>query len=204
MDDGILSTRRSAMEPIQPPSVGRNIQRIRKQQQITLGVLAERSGVSKAMLSQIESEKVNPTVATVWKIARGLEVELDELLKGAEVPVRKFLVARRNGHTTLDGPAGSPRIEVLSPVAMAEDLEIYLLSFERGAVLRSSPHAPQTEEYLTILDGKVRVRAGDKSGALDAGDFIIYACDVEHSIENLAEGSSQVHMIVRFVRRQWE
>jgi transcriptional regulator with XRE-family HTH domain len=192
------------MEPIQPPSVGRNIQRIRKQQQLTLGVLAERSGVSKAMLSQIESEKVNPTVATVWKIARGLEVELDELLKGAEVPVRKFLAARHSEHTTLDGPPGSPRIEVLSPLAMAEDLEIYLLSFEREAVLRSSPHAPQTEEYLTVVEGKVRVRAGDKSSDLAAGDFIIYACDVEHSIENLAAGPSRVHMIVRFVRRQWE
>jgi transcriptional regulator with XRE-family HTH domain len=192
------------MEPIQPPSVGRNIQRIRKRQQLTLGVLAERSGVSKAMLSQIESEKVNPTVATVWKIARGLEVELDELLKGAEVPVRKFLVARREEHTTLEGPDGAPRIEVLSPLAMAEDLEIYLLEFQRGAVLRSSPHAPQTEEYLTILEGRVRVRAGDKSSDLESGDFVIYNCDVEHTIENLADGPSRVHMIVRFVRRQWD
>jgi transcriptional regulator with XRE-family HTH domain len=192
------------MEPVQPPSVGRNIQRIRKQQQLTLGVLAERSGVSKAMLSQIESEKVNPTVATVWKIARGLEVELDELLKGAEVPVRKFLVAGQEEHTTLDGPQGAPRIEVLSPLAMAEDLEIYLLTFERGAVLRSSPHAPQTEEYLTVIEGKVKVSAGDKSSDLEAGDFIIYNCDVEHSIENLAGGPSRVHMIVRFVRRQWD
>jgi transcriptional regulator with XRE-family HTH domain len=192
------------MEPIQPPSVGRNIQRIRKRQQLTLGVLAERSGVSKAMLSQIESEKVNPTVATVWKIARGLEVELDELLKGAEVPVRKFLVARREEHTTLEGPDGAPRIEVLSPLAMAEDLEIYLLEFQRGAVLRSSPHAPRTEEYLTVLEGRVRVRAGDKSSDLESGDFVIYNCDVEHTIENLADGPSRVHMIVRFVRRQWD
>jgi len=192
------------MEPVQPPSVGRNIQKIRKEQQLTLGVLAERSGVSKAMLSQIESEKVNPTVATVWKIARGLEVELDELLKGAQARVRKFLVARQQEHTTLDGPQGAPRIEVLSPLAMAEDLEIYLLAFEPGAVLRSSPHAPQTEEYLTVIEGKVRVRAGDKASDLEAGDFIIYACDVEHTIENLAEGLSRVHMIVRFVRRQWE
>jgi transcriptional regulator with XRE-family HTH domain len=192
------------MEPVQPPSVGRNIQRIRKQQQLTLGVLAERSGVSKAMLSQIESEKVNPTVATVWKIARGLEVDLDELLKGAEVPVRKFLLARQEEHTALEGPRGAPRIEVLSPVAMAEDLEIYLLTFQQGGVLRSSPHAPQTEEYLTVIEGRVEVRAGGKSGELGPGDFVIYSCDVEHSIENLAEGPSRVHMIVRFVRRQWE
>jgi quercetin dioxygenase-like cupin family protein len=86
---------------------------------------------------------------------------------------------------------------------MAEDLEIYLLSFDAGAALRSLPHAPQTEEYLTVLEGKVKVTAGGKSSELEAGDFVIYNCDVEHMIENLATGVSRVHMIVRFVRRQW-
>lgn len=192
------------MEPIQPPSVGRNIQRIRKQQQLTLGVLAERSGVSKAMLSQIEAEKVNPTVATVWKIARGLEVDLDALLKGTGAPVRKFLVTHREQLSTLDTRAGGPHIQVLSPLAMAEDLEIYHLTFDSGAALCSAPHAPQTEEYLTVLEGRVRVAAGEKSAELEAGDFIVYSCDVEHSIENLLPGASRVHMIVRFVRRQWD
>ncbi len=196
------------MEPIQPPSVGLNIQRIRKQQGLTLGVLAERSGVSKAMLSQIEAEKVNPTVATVWKIARGLEVELDALLKGTGAPVRKFLVTQRDQLPTLDsaseGAASGVHIQVLSPLAMAEDLEIYQLTFEPGRALRSAPHAPQTEEYLTILSGRVRVTAGERSAELEAGDFIVYSCDVEHAIENLLPEPSRVHMIVRFARRQWE
>ncbi len=192
------------MEPVQPPSVGRNIQRIRKQQQLTLAVLAERSGVSKAMLSQIESQKVNPTVATVWKIARGLEVELDALLRGSGAPVRKFLVTRSEEVTTLEPSTEGLHIQVLSPLAMAEDLEIYLLSFDPGCSLGSSPHAAGTEEYLTVLEGKVRVAAGEKSSALQAGDFVIYNCDVEHSIQNLSEGPARIHMIVRFPRRQWE
>ena len=190
------------MEPIHPLSVGRNIKRIRKQQQLTLGMLAERSGVSKAMLSQIESEKVNPTVATVWKIARGLEVDLDVLLRGPDTPVHKFLVSRKEELATLDTAADGPHIQVLSPLAMAENLEIYLLSFDPGKLLRSSPHAPQTEEYLTVLEGRIEVRAGERSVELGAGDFIIYNCDVEHSIENLAPSTSRVHMIVRFVRKQ--
>ena len=74
--------------------------------------VAERSGVSKAMLSQIESEKVNPTVATVWKIARGLDVELDSLLKG-------------NGQlTSLGTSGGGLDLKVMSPISMAEDLEV--------------------------------------------------------------------------------
>lgn len=186
------------MEPNELPLIGRNIQNIRKQQQLTLGVLAERSGVSKAMLSQIESEKVNPTVATVWKIARGLEVELDDLLKG--VPVRKFTVTRSNQITTLDTSEHGPHLAVLSPLSMAEDLEIYLLEFRPGTFLHSSPHVAGTEEYLTVLEGNVGVKAGEKKAELGPGDFVSYSCDVEHDIENLSSEISRVHMIVRFAR----
>ena len=186
------------MEPSDLPLIGRNIQKIRKQQQLTLGVLAERSGVSKAMLSQIESEKVNPTVATVWKIARGLAVELDDLLKG--MPIRKFKLIRSDQVATLDTSERGPHLTVLSPLSMAEDLEIYLLEFEPDTVLRSNPHVAGTEEYLTVLQGQVRVQAGEKEAELGVGDFIIYSCDVVHEIKNISSETARVHMILRFAR----
>jgi len=185
------------------PLIGQNIQKIRKQKQFTLDTLAERSGVSKSMLSQIESEKVNPTVATVWKIARGLGVELDALLKGIDKTMRKFQVIRRENIEIMNATENAPDIYVLSPIEMAEDLEIYLLNFERGAVLHSNPHEPKSEEYLTILEGRIRVQAGENVSELNAGDFIIYNCDVEHTIENIYDGLSKVHMIVRFYKTQW-
>ena len=187
-----------------PPTVGRNIQHIRKQQQLTLGVLAERSGVSKAMLSQIELEKVNPTVATVWKIARGLDVELDSLVKGSESEVRKFAITGSGQLTSLGTSAGGLDLKVMSPMSMAEDLEIYLLTFESGVVLRSSSHAAGTEEYLTVLDGEIKVIVGDRTAELKAGDFIMYSCDIDHCISNPATEKARVHMIVRFASRKWE
>ena len=187
-----------------PPCIGKNIQRIRKQQQITLSVLAERSGVSKAMLSQIEAEKVNPTVATVWKIARGLEVDLDTLIKGESEKAKKFMVTRAEDTTTLETVENGPHIKVLSPIAMAEDLEIYMLTFEPGNVLESTAHEPGTEEYLTVFKGEVSVKAGAKEAVLKEGDFIIYNCDIDHTISNESPERAVVHMIVRFPKRQWE
>jgi len=187
-----------------PPSVGHNIQHIRRQQEITLGVLAERSGVSKAMLSQIETGKVNPTVATVWKIARGLNVELDALLRGTGAKATKFQLTPRREITTLDTATKGLHFQVLSPLSMAEDLEIYLLALDPGAVLRSSPHAHGTEEYITVLEGRVRIKVEENQAELEAGDFIVYGCDVDHVIENVADATSRVHMIVRFPRRQWQ
>lgn len=191
------------MESTRPPQIGENIRRLRKGQEMTLDVLSEKSGVSKAMLSQIESQKVNPTVATVWKIARGLGVELDSLLHGGSEPTRKFRMTRSDEFTTLETSESGPHLQVLSPIEMAEDLEIYLLDFDPGHTLDSEAHAAGTEEYLTILEGAVYVRAGSKEATLSEGDFILYNCDIDHVIENRGKKKARVHMVVRFTQKQW-
>ncbi len=192
------------MQNAQPPMIGKNIQEIRKERSYTLGVLAEKSGVSKAMLSQIESGKVNPTIATVWKIAQGLEIEINTLLKGADQPVRKFTITRSESITALDTDEEGLHIKVLSTITMVEDLEMYLLTFQEGGVLRSAPHFVRTEEFLTVIHGSVRVTAGENVTDLREGDFIRYHCDIDHSIENRASGESLVHMVVRFNKKPWE
>ena len=186
------------MKPAEPPFLGKNIQRHRKEQGLTLDVLSEKSGVSKAMLSQIESEKVNPTVATVWKIAQGLQVEINGLLAGGSESARRFHVVRNKEITSLESDETGLHMKVLSPISMVEDLEMYLLTFEPGGALQSGAHFPKTEEYLTVFVGEIRVTAGDNVTELEAGDFVSYHCDIEHTIENTGDSQAQVHLVVRF------
>ena len=189
------------MEPVKPPLIGRNIQRIRKEQALTLDVLSEKSGVSKAMLSQIESEKVNPTVATVWKISQGLNVEINGLLEGGEEPRRKFHVVRQHDIASLETDEKGLHMKVLSPVSMVEDLEMYLLTFEEGGRLNSGAHFPKTEEYVTVIQGSVSVSAGENTTELQAGDFASYHCDIDHALVNTGGGPATVHLVVRFNKR---
>ncbi len=191
-----------AMKPVEPPPIGRNVQTARKKQSLTLDMLSEKSGVSKAMLSQIESGKVNPTVATVWKIAQGLQVEINSLLEGGAAPHRIFTATRHKSITSLDTDEEGLHIKVLTPISMVEDLEMYLLTFKPGGALHSAAHFPRTEEFLTVIRGRVRVSAGDNSSDLREGDFIRYHCDVTHSIENVGRGDAHVHMVVRFDRKR--
>lgn len=181
--------------------IGKNIQRIRSAQNLTLNVLSEKSNVSKAMLSQIESDKVNPTIATVWKIAQGLGVEISELLEGAREPNRTFQHDRYENITTLDTEEEGVLIHVLSPLSMVGDLEMYILTFEPGASLRSEAHFLKTEEFLTVLEGTIRVTAGENKTAMKKGDFITYHCDIEHAIENIGDQQAIVHMVVRYNNR---
>lgn len=186
------------MEDLPPFQLGRNIQEIRRKKNMTLGHLSNRCGVSKAMLSQIETDKANPTVATVWKIANGLHVDVETLLKVDGEQDRKFNISRSEEITTIDTEDSGIHIQVLSPFSLVEDLEIYQLTFEPGGKLESSPHFARTEEFITIIEGSVEIVAGPRRVALHGGDFINYHCDMDHAIYNRSESRSVIHMIVRF------
>lgn len=180
------------------PAIGENLYRERKRQQLSMAELAAASGISKAMLSQIEADKVNPTIATLWKLAHALHVELESLVTGGSKRKRRFEVIRKEMIVSLSTDRAGTRFEVLSPASMAEDLELYRVTMEPGCLHSSQPHAKGTEEYVNVLDGKVRITAGESSAILEKGDFLIVQSDIEHAIENLSDARSELFMVVRF------
>jgi DNA-binding XRE family transcriptional regulator len=186
----------------QPPAVGNRIRSIRKEHGLTLEELALKCGVSKSMLSQIETESVNPTIATVWKIAGGLGIEFKALLEGKEEPVGKIHITRRSNATILDLENGKVHMIVLSPLEMVDDLEMYLMNLEANAELSSSAHHPGTEEYLTVLEGEIQISSGDHTEILKTEDCAIYNADVPHTIKNYGEKTAKAHLTVRFTQNK--
>ena len=68
------------------PPVGENLKQERMKHHLSLGELAKASGISKAMLSQIESGKVNPTLVTIWKAAHALSIDVSVLIREGQEP----------------------------------------------------------------------------------------------------------------------
>lgn len=184
------------------PAIGANLHKERRRRQLSLAELAASSGISKAMLSQIESDKVNPTIATMWKIAHALNIELEALITGESGGKRKFEVVRKADIISLSTDRSGAVFHVLSPSSMAEDLELYRLEMEPGCIHRSQAHARGTEEFLNLLEGRVKVSAGELSATLEKGDFIMFQSDVDHAIETLSESKAELFMVVRFAGQE--
>lgn len=182
-------------------SIGKNVKKLRTGAKMSMDDLSGASGVSKAMLSQIEAGKVNPTVATLWKIAQAFRVDFNVLLRGEGNRIKLFTVYRREDLTSLDVGHDGVDISVLSPPSLADNLEMYMLTFAKGSVLDSEPHTQGSQEFVTVLEGKIKVTAGDRSSILNEGDLVNYQCDVHHRIENLSQKPSRVHMLVYFLSK---
>ena len=182
------------MDQISPPLIGKNISLERNKRKMSLDTLSTRSGVSKSMLSQIEQDKTNPTIVTVWKIARALNMNVQDLMESSDDCIE---VVRFHDLPVIHSADKLCEIRIDSPVHMADNLELYHYVLKPGGKHISKPHYP-SEEFLTVIEGKVKVSAGESHIELNKGDTSRYRGDTEHSVENINTSISEVYVIVLF------
>ena len=175
--------------------LGSRVKQLRSARGWSLEALANASGVSRSMLSQIEREQANPTLAVTLRISRAFGIGLSELL---EVPgaTSAVTVIRANDHTYDYRSDKDCRIRTLSPLNLEKDVEFYEIWLQPGGALRSSPHFEGTREFLTVQRGKVRIESAADVEDLDAGDSASYRADVSHAIINLGKTDAVVFLIV--------
>jgi len=177
--------------------IGSRLRRLRKNEGLSLDALAKVSGVSKAMLSQIEQNKVNPTVAVLYRIAQALHVDLTELI-GAGSPRHQFEVIRRDDRKYLFASNDLCTVRTLSPLSLDKDIEFYRIELGPEGTLDSDPHFQNTTELLTVVSGTVKVRSADREVVLHEGDAAYYSVDVPHAIVNVADGPSVCYLVVKY------
>ncbi len=168
--------------------VAETLRAVRKEQQLTLDDLAQRSGVSRSMLSQIERGESNPTLATLWNLTQALGVDFAGLLGKQPVAAAasgevERLPAERT--PTIDSRGERCRLRILSPPNLAGSVEWYELRLDAGGALISDAHAPGCREHLTVLDGRIAVQSGLREEEGTAGDTLRYRADVAHRIAAL-------------------
>ena len=179
---------------------GGRLRALRTERGLTLEQLSALAGVSKAMLSQIEQDQVNPTVAVMLKIAAAMEINIGDLVDAqTRHNITRIIPASDDRYTFLADP--SCTIRTLSPMNMEKNIEFYRLTLERGAEHTSEPHYPGTEEFLYVDKGRVRVTTGDEQADIGRGDSIHYRADVPHTIANIGRGQVETYMIVHYRER---
>ncbi|MCX8155526.1 MAG: XRE family transcriptional regulator [Verrucomicrobiae bacterium] len=175
--------------------LGRRVRQLRAARGWSLDALAGASGVSRSMLSQIERERANPTLAVTLRIARAFGMSLGDLLETPEASssVSVIRAEDRAYHYRSDKLC---RLRTLSPLNLEKDVEFYELVLQPGGALRSAPHFEGTREFLTVVRGEVRAESGKDAEVLHPGDSASYRADVPHAIVNVGRSEAQMYLVV--------
>jgi XRE family transcriptional regulator, regulator of sulfur utilization len=166
--------------------VGTRIRALREAMDLSLRDLAERSGVSAPMLSQVERGETSPTLQVATRIAAGLELRLSQLLRldedGAVTIVRQ--AERRAGPPAVSGHS----YEILTPPLPGQRAEIsrHTLAPGAGTGGPGDPprHEPGSRETALVERGTVVLHCDGQQFELNAGDCVTFDSDLNHQFVN--------------------
>lgn len=171
--------------------IGNKLRKIRQLRGLTLEGLAELTSVSKPMLGQIERGVSNPTVATLWKIASGLNVPFTSFVDDA--PTVHTIRANEQPAFYED----DRRYQVFSTFSLAGGLvEVFRLLLLPGCKRSADPHADGVVETLTVAAGKCCIHVSDTMHQLQSGDAIQFAANVNHAYENPFTEACEAHLVI--------
>lgn len=175
-------------------SIGPRVKALRESGGLSLRDLAERSGVSAPMLSQVEREETSPTLAVASRIATGLDLRLSQLLRldeGGSVTVVRA-GERRGGGSARRGH----RFEVLTPPLPGQRAELSRHVLAAGAKTGGPGdppmHEPGSREIALVEQGPVVLHIDGELHALDSGDTVTFDADLPHHFENPGPGEAAI------------
>jgi transcriptional regulator with XRE-family HTH domain len=178
--------------------VAANLREHRRRRDISLDQLAQRTGVSRAGLSQIETHKTNPSIGVLWKVASGLGIPFAELIGERQDTVS---VLRRNDAQVLRSTDRKFESRPLMPASGNNQVEVYDLRLAPRAKYASDAHGAGTRELVIVLAGSLRMQVGNLSEDLQAGDSMLFNANVSHAYENTGSSEARYHDVIIYPPR---
>jgi len=167
--------------------IGRTIRELRRAKNIKLQQLAEMTNMSVSALSQLERDLSNPSLATLVKIAKALEVPIMSLFLSSEKKTEnKAVIIRDKKRRKIVVPDMETVYEPLSPVKNAR-VEFVLARMEEGKKQKVLV-THEGEEHIYVVKGTLEVRIENDTYILKEGDSICFKSSFGHAFRNAGKG----------------
>ena len=169
--------------------LGPRIRSLRQARQVTLRELAERAGVTESFLSQVEREVTSPSIASVQRIARALDLGIAELFVD-EPPLGRVV---RRGDRRRIVYNGLKAVDEFLTAGRDGRLQVILTTLEPGGGTGDEAYTHESdEEVVIVLEGSLELWVGDEHHVLADGDSIAYSSRQPHRNRNPGPGRAVI------------
>lgn len=158
-----------------------NLKELRMERNLTLGQLSRISGISKAMLSDIEKGSSNPTINTIWKIANGLNVPYTKLMDGIE---KEATVIRKSESAAQVGETEHYRVYCYFKSTPVRNFELFYVELDPESSNVSIGHSKKAQEYIYVMQGELLLQTEAGNHILNEGDAFMFDSSIGHTYIN--------------------
>lgn len=163
--------------------LGKKIRQLRTCKGISIAQLAKMTGLSTGIISQIERDMVSPTVDTLWKITKALDISINYFFNDGK---HLSPIVRKNERKKIILPNSRVTYMLLSP-DVRRKMEFLLVEIEPGECNSTELISHEGEECGFILSGTLKIKYGEEEYILYEGDSIYFDSTVPHRYINIGD-----------------
>ena len=167
--------------------VGEKIKALREKRELSLKDMADRTGFSTALISQMENHLVSPSLGTLIKLAKALDVTVGDFF--GESHESPYALVRRDERKTVSRFASKEGVkygysyESLGFDKKNRHMEPFIVTLEPATIKNTKTSTHEGEEFIYVLEGEMEVILGDHKDVLYPGDSIYYDSNVPHRVQ---------------------
>lgn len=176
----------------QLPKVGQNLRRLRNSLGLSLDEASKLTGVSKAMLGQIERGESSPTISTLWKIASGLKVNFNSLLEDEE---NELILVKKSDIKAVEEENGKMMLYPIFKFSSKRGVDVFLVELEPGCRHISATHKNVLEEMVLVVEGTLTLQVEKEIYEIHAGNSLKFDGALNHIYMNKGNEKVAFHNI---------
>jgi transcriptional regulator with XRE-family HTH domain len=176
--------------------IAARVRELRAERGLSLDALAERSGVSRSMITLIERGETSPTAVLLEKLARGLNTALAALFEPAATALSP--VARRADQAVWRDPASGYVRRNVSPSGQVTPIQIVEVEFPAGAQVayESDGRRSVIHHQVWVLEGAIEISVGPEHHVLTAGDCLAFTLDLPTAYRNRTRHPARYAVVI--------
>ena len=176
--------------------IAATLKRLRNERGWSLDKTAQETGVSKAMLGQIERQESSPTIATLWKIASGFQTSFSTFIE--VMPINANQAIYRPGYIQALHPDDQLQVVPLFPFDPELNCEVFIIHLAPGSEHLSPPHKPGVIEHVIVIEGCIEVLLEGKWQPIKSGAGLRFQANQPHGYRNLTKTMASFHNIIHY------
>jgi transcriptional regulator with XRE-family HTH domain len=166
--------------------ISNRLKEIRKDKNITLQELADKAGITKSMLSQVENSRTIPSLNVLFNLIKGLEIDLNDFFKNINLQQSgsKVVFKKKNDYQKFEkeNAEGFYYQRIFTTTFEEYHLDFVLLRITPNA--KREPVITRAFEFKYLLQGNLRYTIGEEVYEMEAGDSLFFDANEWHNPEN--------------------
>jgi transcriptional regulator with XRE-family HTH domain len=178
-------------------TIAKNLKSLRQKKEWSLDETSKRTGVSKAMLGQIERGESSPTVATLWKIANGFKASFSHFTE-SEISNKKTVIRAQKDFAKIHSKDNKIKVTSIFPYDKKLGLEIFSIELKPGSEHLSLPHHGSVIEHVIPIDGAIEIFVDNAWRKIKKGEGLRFNADKAHGYRNHSNTTVTFHNVIHY------